>query len=266
MQKFFICLLFAFAVLAQSPPTPPAPADACLALEKDPTQGEVVCLYCYGYKTIPFHAKCDTKNFDNCIFSLQIPGFPKPACNLCQKGYAVNLNDGTCVPVSQSDVVPNCDYYWIPEKMTNSKCSGCSTGYVANFTKQETYDISCTKDDSKLIANCQSQIINQFKKSSKETVTVMNCQICEDGFTLYQTIKATGFLKDIVTSQCIPQTNHFQGCAVHNRQYNILGELEASYCGMCDPRGSYKAHEEIDTWKKGDKMCKKISSQETEAY
>lgn len=213
MIKIILALFLISVTLAQTP----APTDACLAYEKDPMQGNVDCLYCYGYKVKAGTAKCDTVNTPNCIFSLQIPGFPKSYCNLCEKGYSVNLNDGTCVAVAQADIVANCDYYWIPEKTTASKCMGCSKGYYADFTKQATLDIGCSKNDPKMIANCDSMTINEFKKSHTEVITQSNCQICADGFTLYQTIKATGLFKDIVTSQCVPQTGNFQGCAVHNR-------------------------------------------------
>ena len=256
MKTIIITLLLVTLATAQAPI--PSYKDACLAFEKDPVQGNIDCLYCYGYNVLPGTARCDTKNQANCIFSLQLPGFPKSYCNLCNKGFAANLNDGTCPSVAPADVVENCDYYWIPPKTTSAKCMGCSKGYVAQFTKQATLDIGCFKNDPLLIANCDSMVINEFKKSHHETITQINCQICADGFTLYQKIKATGLFKDIVTSQCIPQTGHFQGCAVHNRQYNLLGELEDSYCAMCDPRGSYKAHGEISKFKNGDKMCKKI--------
>lgn len=253
MNKIFITLILASLTLAQTP----QPENACLAYEKDPMSGFTDCLYCYGYKVLPQTNKCDKTNFDNCIFSLQLPGFPQTFCNLCNKGFAVNTDDGTCPAVATTDVVENCDYYWIPPKTTSAKCMGCSKGYVAKFTKQATLDVGCFKDDAHMIKNCDSMTINEFKKSHHETITQINCQICEDGFTLFQTIKVTGFLKDIVTSQCIPQTGHFQGCAVHNKQFSIIGELEASYCGMCDPRNGYAAHGQIGKWKNGNKMCKK---------
>jgi len=39
--------------------------------------------------------------------------------------------------------------------------------------------------------------------------------------------------------------------------YNELGILEASNCGMCDPRGGYAAAGQIGRWKNGNHMCKK---------
>lgn len=260
LKSTIFITLVASIVLADLPP-PPASKEACLAYSKDPMEGNVECLYCYGYKVKPLTSECDTTNFDKCIFSLAVPGFPNTWCNLCEKGYAINTDDGSCPAVAEADKVENCDYYWIPEKTTAAKCMGCSKGYVAVFSKQATLDIKCIKDDTKMIANCDSMTINEFKKSHHETVAIQNCQICEEGYTLAQKIKVTGFLKDIVTSECIPQTGHFQGCAIHNKQYSILGELQASYCGMCDARANYRAHTLMGKWKNGNHMCKKWDSE-----
>ncbi len=253
MNKLIIALFLASAVVALDP------ADACLAYQKDQQGGNVDCLYCYGYNVRPGSPKCLSTSMPNCIFTVQLPGFPQTFCNICEKGYSLDMNNNAvCKAVATADIVENCDYYWIPQKMSNSKCIGCSKGFYAFFSKESTLDVSCVKNDPKMIANCDSMTVNEFQTSKHEVVVQANCQICAEGFTLYQTIKITGFLKDFVTSQCIPQTGHFQGCAVHNKEYNILGEVAASYCGMCDPRGGYKAHGEISKFKTGDKMCKKI--------
>ena len=258
-----LILILIIASVAFAPVPAPGPDDACLAASKDPQSGAAVCLYCYGYEVIPESTKCADKNMDHCIMSLQLPGFPASFCNICEKGFSLDLNNqATCAPVAAADKVENCDYYWIPGKTNQSKCMGCAKGYVAKFTDQSTLTIGCFQPDvtHKVIDNCETMVINEFKKTHKETVTVSNCQICEEGYTLYQTNKATGFLKEVTTSECVPQTGHFQGCAVHNKDYSILGELEDAYCGMCDPRAGYRAHQLIGRWKNGKMMCKKWST------
>jgi len=138
MKTLLISIIFVLGLtLADNPH--PAHQNACLALAKDPMQGELECLYCYGYKVVPMTTRCDSVNTDNCIFSTQLGGFPQSFCNLCEKGYSIDLNNqAVCVKVAEADIVENCDYYWIPGKNNQSVCMGCSKGYVANFKDQAT--------------------------------------------------------------------------------------------------------------------------------